>query len=150
MKILVDADCCPQKVRELILRTGKRRSLQVIFAANHSIPGTEGENSVMMVCPPGVNSADNQIVKLAFSGDLAVTRDLTLAKRLLEKNVIVINDRGRAFTHETINELLSLRDFTVGLADNGMDMERKAQYGKKEAKNFADSLDRELTRLWMA
>jgi hypothetical protein len=42
---------------------------------------------------------------------------------------------------------LSLRNFAVGLADNGMEIIRTANYGKKELKTFADSLDRLLTRL---
>jgi hypothetical protein len=35
----------------------------------------------------------------------------------------------------------------VGLAENGLDIERTANYGPKELKLFADSLDRLLTKL---
>jgi uncharacterized protein YaiI (UPF0178 family) len=100
----------------------------------------------MELCPPGENSADDKIVELAAPGDLAVSRDLVLAKRLLEKGAAVIDDRGRVFTPDNINELISLRNFTVGLAENGMGVERTANYGKKELKTFADSLDRQLTK----
>ena len=93
------------------------------------------------------NSADNRMVELAEPGDIAVSRDLALAKRLLEKSVTVINDRGRVFTGDSINELLSLRDFTVSLAENGLGIERTVSYGLKERKTFADSLDRQLTKL---
>jgi len=147
MKLLVDADSCPREARELTLRTARRRGLTAVFAANRPIPEINGENVIMEICPPGENSADNRIVELAEAGDLAVSRDLALAKRLLEKNVTVIDDRGRVFTHNSINELLSLRDFVVGLAENGLGVERTAQYGKKERKSFADSLDRELVKL---
>ena len=147
MKILVDADSCPRDARELTLRTARRRGLTAIFAANRPIPEINGENVFMEICLPGENSADNRIVELAEAGDLAVCRDLALAKRLLEKKVAVIDDRGRVFTHDNINELLSLRDFVVGLAENGMGVERTASYGKKERKSFADSLDRQLVKL---
>jgi uncharacterized protein YaiI (UPF0178 family) len=106
-----------------------------------------GENVIMEICPPGENSADDRIVELAEAGDMAISRDLALAKRLLEKNVTVIDDRGRVFTRDTINELLSMRDFVVGLAENGLGVERTASYGKKERKLFADSLDRQLVKL---
>jgi len=43
--------------------------------------------------------------------------------------------------------MLSLRNFTVGLAENGLGIERIANYGKKELKTFADSFDRLLTKL---
>jgi uncharacterized protein YaiI (UPF0178 family) len=109
------------------------------------MPGISGE--IMEVCPPGENAADDRLVELAAPGDLAVSRDLALAKRLLEKNAVVIDDRGRLFTLDNINELLSLRDFSVGLAENGLGTERTASYGKKELKAFADSLDRQITKL---
>jgi len=147
MKILVDADSCPRDARELTLRTVRRLGIQAIFAANRPIPGIDGENIVMEVCPPGDNSADNRLVELAEPGDLAVSRDLALAKRLLDKGSTVIDDRGRVFTPENINELLSIRNFVVGLAENGMSVERTANYGKKECKAFADSLDRQLAKL---
>ena len=147
MKILVDADSCPRDARELVLRCSKRRGLQAAFAANRPIQELTGENIIFELCPAGENAADDRIAELAEPGDLAVSRDLALAKRLLEKDVTVIDDRGRLFSRDTINELLSLRDFTVGLAENGLGMERTARYGKKERKTFADSLDRQLTKL---
>jgi len=147
MKILVDADSCPKEARELILRASRRLGIPSVFAANRPLPGIGGENISMEVCPAGDNSADNRIAELAGPGDLAVSRDLALAKRLLEKDVIVMDDRGRVFSRDSINELLSLRDFTVGLAENGLGIERTANYGKKERKTFADSLDRNLVKL---
>ena len=153
MKILVDADSCPRDARELILRTAGRRGIPAVFAANRPIPGigvssgAGGGNITMEICPAGENSADNRIVEMAEPGDLAVSRDLALAKRLLEKNVNVIDDRGRVFSRDSINELISLRNFTVGLAENGLGQERTANYGKKERKAFADSLDRQLVKM---
>jgi len=70
-----------------------------------------------------------------------------LAKRLLEKGAAVIDDRGRVFSSENINELLSIRNFVVGLAENGLGAERVAGYGRKDSKAFADSLDRQLAKL---
>ena len=147
VKILVDADSCPRDARELVVRCSKRRGLQAIFAANRPIQELTGENILFELCPAGENAADDRIAELAEPGDLAVSRDLALAKRLLEKDVTVIDDRGRLFSRDSIDELLSLRDFTVGLAESGLGMERTARYGRKERKAFADSLDRELTKL---
>ncbi|MDR0312207.1 MAG: DUF188 domain-containing protein [Treponema sp.] len=145
MQILVDADSCPRQVRELILRSSKRTKIPVIFAANRPIPGIEDKS--MEICPLGDGSADNRIVELANAGDLAVTRDIPLAERLVDKGICVLDDRGRVYTEENIRYCRSLRDFSVGLAENGMGIVRTANYGKKELKAFADSFDRELTRL---
>ena len=163
MQILVDADSCPRQVRELILRTCIRLNMQsniqsnnpsynqanikAVFVANHPIPDISGEHAVMEICPPGEGSADDRIVALAQPGDLAVTRDIPLAERLVEAQVCVLDDRGRVYTKENIRYCRSLRDFSIGLANNGLGPERIALYGRKELKNFADSFDRELTKL---
>jgi uncharacterized protein YaiI (UPF0178 family) len=147
MKILIDADSCPRPARELILRTARRTGLTAVFAANRPIPGLRGDSVIMELCPPGENSADNRVADLALPGDLAVTRDIALAERLIEKNVTVMDDRGRVYSRENIRERLSLRNFVVGLARDGLDPERSAAYGKKELKAMADSLDRLLVKL---
>jgi uncharacterized protein YaiI (UPF0178 family) len=144
MKILVDADSCPIPAREHVQRRAAKLNIRLIFAANRQIPGSE--SAEMEICSNKENSADDRIVELAQEGDLVITRDVPLAKRLIEKNAFVLDDRGRVFTKDNINELLSLRNFKVGLADNGLDIERIAGYGKKDFKTFADSLDRILTK----
>jgi uncharacterized protein YaiI (UPF0178 family) len=146
VKILVDADSCPRQARELILRFSERTGVPAIFAANRSIPGITREGS-MEICPAGEGSADNRILELARPGDMAVTRDIPLAERLVGAGILVLDDRGRIYTAENIRERRSLRDFMVGLAENGLGAERARSYGKKELKSFADSFDRELARL---
>jgi len=150
MQILVDADSCPREAREMVLRFSARLHIKTVFAANRPIPGIPGaqnETVFMELCPPGEGAADDRIVALARPGDLVVTRDLPLAERLVDAGILVLDDRGRTFTEEDIRERRSLRDFAVGLAENGLDMERTASYGKKELNAFANSLDRVLTRL---
>ena len=147
MQILVDADSCPRQTREMVLRFSSRLGIMVIFAANRAIPDLPPGSALMELCPPGEGAADNRIVELARPGDLAITRDLPLAERLVEADVLALDDRGRVFTKENIRTLRSLRDFVVGLAENGLETERTASYGKKELNAFAASLDRELMRL---
>jgi uncharacterized protein YaiI (UPF0178 family) len=101
----------------------------------------------MELCPPGDNSADMRIIELVEQGDLVLTRDIPLASKLVEASVMVMDDRGRAYTRENIRERLSLRDFMVGLAENGLGIERISGYGKRELKAFADGFDRILTKL---
>jgi uncharacterized protein YaiI (UPF0178 family) len=101
----------------------------------------------MELCPPGEGSADNRIVELAHPGDLALTRDIPLASRLVDAAVLVMDDRGRIYTKENIREQLSLRDFTLDLAEKGLKTGRRAGYTNRELKTFADSFDRIINRL---
>jgi uncharacterized protein YaiI (UPF0178 family) len=144
MKILVDADSCPKPARELVLKRAVKLNMKLIFAANRAVPVYGG--AVMEICPKSENAADDRIVQLSQPGDLVVTRDIPLAKRLVERNVLVLEDRGRVINRNNVNELLSLRNFAVGLADNGLDIERSSGYGKRELKTFADNLERILSR----
>ena len=152
MQIYVDADSCPRSAREMILRFSSRLGIKSVFAANHPIPGlpefNEGNQTAFMeLCPPGEGAADRRILELAKSGDLVITRDIPLAEQLVDAGITVLDDRGRAFTKENIREARSIRDFTVGLANNGLDFDRIPSYGKKELSSLANSLDRELSRL---
>ena len=147
MHIFVDADSCPREGREMVLRFSARLGIKTIFAANRLIPGLPKDTAHMELCPQGEGAADDRIVALARPGDLVLTRDLPLAERLVEQGIAVLDDRGQVFTKENIKERRSLRDFTVGLAENGYDYERTASYGRKELSSLANSLDRELTKL---
>lgn len=148
MKILVDADSCPRPSRDAILRAVRRTGIRGIFVANRPIPGIPDDGlCTMELCETSHGAADDRIVELAEVGDLVITRDIPLASRLVEANISVLDDRGRLYSRENIRERLSLRDFMVGLAEQGLGAERIASYGKKELKNFADSFDRELQRL---
>jgi uncharacterized protein YaiI (UPF0178 family) len=145
MKIFVDADSCPKAARDIILRAAKRSGSAAVFAANRPIPGVG--NGEMCICPPEDGAADDAIAERAGPGDIVVTRDIPLAARALKTGAAALDDRGRIYTAENIGERLSVRNFTVGLAENGMDFDREPGYGKRELKAFADSLDRLITRL---
>ena len=147
MKILIDADSCPTAARDLVLRASERTGIRAVFAANRAIPGITGKNAEMQICSAGEGAADDRLITLAEPGDLALTRDIPLAQRLLEAGAAVLDDRGRIYTTENIREKLSLRNFTVGLAESGYEFERTAGYGKRELKSFADSFDKLLSQL---
>jgi len=129
----------------MVLRFAGRLGIIAIFAANRPIPDLP-ETAQMELCPQGEGEADKRIAALARPGDLVLTRDLPLAEKLVEGGVAVLDDRGRVFTRENIRQLRSVRDFVVGLADNGLDIERIPSYGREELNALANSLDRELSR----
>jgi uncharacterized protein YaiI (UPF0178 family) len=152
VKLFVDADSCPAPVRTIIQRRAAKEQIPLIFAANRPIPFdapycllVEQGLFVMEVCPVEEGSADDRITALAGTGDIAVTRDIPLAYRLVKNGVRTLDDRGRIFTEDNIRHYLSLRDFAVALAGSAGPLRRTAVYGKKETKAFADSLDRMIT-----
>jgi uncharacterized protein YaiI (UPF0178 family) len=147
MIIWIDADSCPRQVRDQICKTGLRLNIPVTYVANHAIPMPVNSLFTMILADASPDAADDYIVEHALPSDLVITRDIPLAKRLVDKKIRVLNDRGTVYTEKNINERLSLRNLMLDLYNNGIYPEKTGQFGKKEMQDFANSFDREVTRL---
>lgn len=147
MLIWVDADSCPRQVRDLICRTGHRLKLRVNFVANRQIPLPESGLFSMIIADDAPDAADDHIVENANLEDLVVTRDIPLAKRLVDRGLRVINDRGNVYTENNINERLMMRNLMLELYNNGLTPDKTGVFGKKELQEFANALDREITKM---
>ncbi|MCQ2584179.1 MAG: DUF188 domain-containing protein [Treponema sp.] len=80
--------------------------------------------------------------------DLVITRDLLLAKRLTEKNVACINDRGREFTKKNIDGILKEREEDLMFVSMGLVKHSKgSSYNKKEFAAFANSFDKIISEI---
>lgn len=121
MKVFVDADNCSKDSRKIILKSCSRNKIELFLVANREIPvSMENVSFTMVVCSKEKDSADNHIVENSISGDMAVTRDILLAKRLLEKNVFVMNDKGKIFTKENIGEFIEQRELSLQMKQLGI------------------------------
>ncbi len=147
MRIWVDADSCPARVREIICKAAQRRGVAAIFVANREIPIASGRQLHSVVVPAEDQSADVYLMTHADSGDLAVTRDIPLAAELVERGLLVLNDRGEVFSAENVRERLSIRDHMYQLRSNGIATRETAAFGKREIFAFANAFDRALTQL---
>jgi uncharacterized protein YaiI (UPF0178 family) len=160
MKILADGDSLESELRNLLCRRSlgeaaraadsglaPRFCLIVVAAKKLRLPGAE-----FVLVAAGPDAADDKIVELAESGDLAVTRDIPLAERLVEKGVSVLNDRGEVYSRENVHERRSIRDRAAELRALGLAPQspRTKSWGDRELKLFADAFDRELTRLLLS
>lgn len=148
MKIWVDADSCPLVIRNHIYKRSIKLTLDVELVANRAIPIPKSKNIKMMICEVNDDAADDFIVEHAHANDLVITRDIPLAKRLVDKNICVLNDRGLVFTPENIGEKLSLRNFSYDLRTMGIFEEKTQIFQKKDFEKFANAFDRELTKLF--
>ena len=147
MRLFVDADSCPARVREIICKTALRLCVPVVFVANRTIPIPHNTCTTLVITESADQAADAYIVAHAQRGDIAITRDIPLAKSLVSAGVIVINDRGIVYTADNINERLSVRNFMYELQLNGLAPEKTKTFGKKDIMLFAQTLDRETRRL---
>jgi uncharacterized protein YaiI (UPF0178 family) len=148
MKIWVDADAAPRDVKDVVARAAARLESEAVFVANRRLY-TPANNSFVSaeVVAGGPDAADDYIAEAAEPGDLAITADIPLAARLVEKGVAVIDPRGTEYTADNVGERLSVRDFMDGLRAAGVETGGPSGFGPKDKRAFAASFDRVLTRL---
>jgi len=80
--------------------------------------------------------------------DLVITRDLLLAKRLVEKNTACLNDRGIEFTRKNIDKILKEREQDLMFVSMGLVKHSKgSNYNKKEFAAFANSFDKIISEI---
>lgn len=153
--LFVDADSFPKMLRPIILKAVVKRQVPTLFAADRTLPDVEAimkRNSAQhllffQLVEAGEDSADNFLVEQAQPGALAITRDIVLADRLAQKELTVLDDRGHTYTKENISERLSMRNQMTLLREQGIYAEQTKRLTNRDKREFANALDRELTKL---
>ena len=148
MKIWIDADACPRDVKEVVFRAADRTSISVVLVANKAMHVLSRSGLVSMVqVKGGPDVADDHIVNASAAGDLAITADIPLAARLVEKNVHVIDPRGETYDQDNVRERLSVRDFMAEVRDAGVVTGGPSAFSPRDKQRFAAALDRALQML---
>ncbi len=146
MRIWVDADACPNMIKEVLYRAAQRRSVPTTLVANAQLAVPRSPFLDTIRVAKGFDEADHEIVRLAQPGDLVVTADVPLADRIVAKGAIGLNPRGEVYTEDNVKEALSLRNLMDELRSSGLESGGPAPIGPRDRQAFANQLDRLLTR----
>lgn len=146
MRIYIDADASPRAVKDVVFRAAERTSVEVVVVANKAMFVPRSPLIRMVQVSGGPDVADDYIVDHAVEGDVAITADVPLAARLVEKRVVVIDPRGQVLDEDNVGERLSLRDFMTEARDLGITTGGPQAFSPKDKQRFANALDRELSR----
>ncbi|UKA26570.1 YaiI/YqxD family protein [Photobacterium damselae subsp. damselae] len=141
MKIWVDADACPNVVKEILFRVANRVGIQVTLVANQFIRVPASTHIRSIQVEAGFDVADNYIVQQVEAGDLVITADIPLADEVITKNGHALNPRGEMYTKETIKQRLQMRDFMETLRSSGIQTGGPAPLSQADRQNFANKLD---------
>jgi uncharacterized protein YaiI (UPF0178 family) len=146
MHIWVDADACPNPIKEILFRAAERKQIPLVLVANQPLqtPPSKWISSVRVGA--GFDVADNHIVQQAKAGDVVITADIPLAAEAVAKGCIAINPRGEQYTTENVRERLNLRDFMETLRSSGVDTGGPPAFGQRDRQAFANTLDRLLAQ----
>jgi len=146
-QVWVDADACPRTVKEILFRASKRLEITVTLVANQALPVPKSKHVKSIQVGSGFDVADNYIVQQASPGDLVITADIPLAAELVDVGCAVINPRGELYTVDNIRERLNMRDFMDSLRSSGIDTGGPPALNQTDTRNFANQLDRLLTKM---
>lgn len=141
MAIWVDADACPNVIKEILFRAGERVQMPLTLVANQNIRVPPSKFIRSLRVPAGFDVADNEIVRLCSAEDLVITADIPLAAEVLEKGAAALNPRGERYSPATIREKLTMRDFMDTLRANGVP-DRPDSLSQRDRQQFAAELDK--------
>jgi len=146
MRMWIDADACPRDVKDVVYRAGQRTETSVVVVANKAIHVPRSPHVRLDQVAGGPDVADDHIVANAEAGDLAVTADIPLAARLVEKQVVVLDPRGDVYDADNVRERLSVRNFMAEVREAGVQTGGPAPWSPRDTQRFANALDRALRR----
>ncbi|MGF1568420.1 MAG: YaiI/YqxD family protein [Nodosilinea sp.] len=146
MQIWVDADACPNVIKEILFRAAKRVAVQTTLVANQElqIPASPYIEAVQV--RSGLDVADNYIVQHLQAGDLVITADIPLAAAAIDQGAYALNPRGEFYSEGNIRERLSMRDFLAELRSGGVETGGPPAFNRRDREAFANQLDRFLSK----
>ncbi len=143
--IWVDADACPNVVKEILFRAAERTGITVTLVANQILRIPRIPSLRVRQVSAGFDVADAEIVKNVVAGDLVITADIPLAAEVIAKGAGALNPRGERYSPDTIRGVLTLRDFLETMRSSGNIIGGPPPLTQADRNAFANQLDK-----WLA
>ncbi len=146
MILYLDGDAFPNPLKPILFRAIERLAIPTFVVSNKRIDIGESKNITYLIVPSGPDEADNRIVEMLAEGDLVITGDIPLADRAISKKAYAINHRGELYTTVNIKNRLAMRNLMQEMRDCGMPTKGPAPFNQKDAHEFANQLNKFLTK----
>lgn len=146
MKIYVDADACPNPIKDILVKAAQRTQTVTLFVANKWLAMPDYHFIKMKVVTQGADKADDYIAEHVEVNDLVITADIPLADHVVDKGATALNPRGTLYTKNNIKSILSARDFQTELRSAGVATSGPKELSARDIQDFANALDRYLTK----
>jgi uncharacterized protein len=145
LEIYVDADACPVKAE--VEKVATRHSLTVHNVSNGGIRPRPYPLIHSVIVAEGADAADDWIVEHIQSGDIAITSDILLAGRCLEKGARVLRSNGDAFTPDNIGVAKGMRELQRHLREVSGNQTYHTGFTQKDRSRFLGALENEIQAL---
>lgn len=141
--IYVDGDACP--VKNEVYKVARRFGLKVIVVANSSL-NVPGDLLIEVLVVAGFGAADDAIAERIGPADIAITADIPLAARCVERGAEVVDPKGKLLSDRTIGEAVALRNLMAELREGGAVTGGPAPMTPKDRSRFLSTLDSAVNR----
>ena len=138
--IYVDADACP--VKDEIYRVAARHRLLTRVVTNSWLRLPNLPLIELSIVSESLDAADDWIVKNIVAYDIAVTADIRLAARCLEKSAVVLSPNGKPFDDRNIGSALATHDLMANLRERGEVSGRNPSFTNGDRIRFMDSIEK--------
>jgi uncharacterized protein len=145
LHIYVDGDACPVKAE--VEKVAARHSLGVTIVSNGGLRPSANPLLRHVTVAEGADAADDWIVDHIGAGDIAITADIPLAARCLDKQARVLAPNGKAFTQDGIGMALGMRDLNRHLREVSGGQTFNAGFGSRDRSRFLSELENCITKL---
>lgn len=142
MRIFVDADACPNPIKEILYRAAIRTNTQLILVANQYLKVPASALIKTIQVSSGFDEADQRIANDLVAGDIVITADIPLANIVVERGGIALNPRGRLYTKDNIGQQLAMRNLMEQLRENHSISGGPLAFSKLDCQALANQLDR--------
>ncbi len=145
MKIWVDADACPNVIKEIVYRASARLNVHIYLVANSYLKIPNSELIHLVQVEKKFDGADEYIIQNLDDCDLVVTADIPLADLAVKKGCIAINPRGELYTESNISEKLSMRNYMQVLREGRIIQGGSGAFSDKDKQLFSAAFDKYTT-----
>ena len=138
MRIIIDGDACPQRVKEICERAAHEFNIELIIVVDidHYIVS----DFTIVVVEQGSDSVDYKIVQIFENDDILITQDYGLASLVLGKSSAVIHTAGFFINNNNIDELLESRYIGQRIRKTGGRTKGPSKRRKEQDENFEKCL----------
>ena len=137
--IFVDGDACPVKAE--VENVATRHGLSVTIVSNGGLRPSANPLVCHVMVPDGPDVADDWIAEHIGPKDIAITADIPLASRCLEKGARVIGPNGKPFTDANVGMALGMRELSRHLREVTGGQTHHAGFSKQDRSRFLGELE---------
>lgn len=142
MKLLIDADAFPNRIKHIVDRAINKNKITTLVVSNKQVFIGSAEYYQYYLVDQGADEADDKIVELCEEEDLVLTADIPLAERIIEKKALALNFHGVLWNNDNIKQALSMRSFYQDRREEGLSLNNNKPFSDKDATLFANEFSK--------